>query len=766
MIPSDEITTILDNYDLLIAGTAKKRYVSIHGGRSTGKTAFLSELKDRLQYHNKLCRQTVDVFLATGKEDDGAIKALLKQLIKAYDDGGDPEFTEFLLSYIKGSVSEDTAYEKIALVKFIYDCVKTRTTVFIIDDFDKCDDFTISMFSRLIEVNVKLYLVFTRTIGIENELLTRFLESHADSILCIEHGRILKGDAYTSRGPLPTTDEAAYLLSEPGRENQLLSYYIKSGKQQIQQMAYEKAVATLCEALVLSRELGNKTTELDAMLKLGEALKKNRNITPAIDIFAKALALAEELDIQEKQAQVAIELADCHYQVSEYEKAREYAMQAEAFFNTHKRRKKHYDMYRKFTHEMLCILLELNEIELFCEKAKQAFEICLLRDEHFLSALFFDDGQHYLQVGDVKKAHDNFSVSRDMAKKSKNLKIWDLAMNSLAICNEYFAKPDVSMAMYEELIGKSHDPVRVANARMNYCTMQYAMSKDVNMAIENITMSMELCFLAEEYNYEFEHRSALIDVYMDADDYVSAYENMQMLQKIAESTQVDTSDRIYMLVSEARFFERVGDMARMSGYIDKALEMCEDNERALGVKQQLLVLEAGKKVLELADSLCETPEIKIQLATLYEYVKQLIFGRMEKNAYSCDVMFEFLLTVRHAKLLDMLSRELKTEVKRAAGFAGASNYFEVMLLYIQSLDKDGEEKLSILLKSLNKAAEQKRYRLIVYICEDLNKYYEGENERQLEYMAKARDAAGELLKNVPEEFHDSFAKRHLLTNFF
>jgi uridine kinase len=68
MIPSDEITTILDKYDLLIAGTAKKRYVCAHGGRSSGKTAFLSELKDRMQHHNKLCRQTVDVFLATGKK--------------------------------------------------------------------------------------------------------------------------------------------------------------------------------------------------------------------------------------------------------------------------------------------------------------------------------------------------------------------------------------------------------------------------------------------------------------------------------------------------------------------------------------------------------------------------------------------------------------------------------------------------------------------------------------------------------------------------
>jgi tetratricopeptide (TPR) repeat protein len=502
------------------------------------------------------------------------------------------------------------------------------------------------------------------------------------------------------------------------------------------------------------------------LLKLGEALKKNRNITPAIDVFAQALELAEKMDVPEKHALAASELADCYSHLLEFIEAREYIMKTEAFFNTQKRRTKYYDMYRKHAHELLCLLIELNETELYLKKSKQAFEVCMMNDEHFLSALFFDEGQYYLQTGDVKKAYDNLAVARGMAAKSKNSNIWDLATNSLAICNEYFAKPDVSMALYEELIGKSHDPVRVANAKMNYCTMQYALSKDVKTAIEDVTESMELCILVDEYNYAFEHRSALIDVFMDADDYVSAYKHLKILQDIVENTNVAYIDRIYVLVSEVKFFERAGDMARMSECLDKALDMCGDSERVLGAKQQLLVLEAGKKVLEFKDSLCDLPDIKKQLAAIYENVRELIFDQADNSAYTCDMMFEFLLTVHRVKLLDMLGREMKIEANRAAGFTGASRYFEVMLLYIQSFDKDGEEKLSILLNALDKASEQRRYRLIICICEDLSEFFEGENEKQLEYMARARDAAGLLLQNVPEEFRDSFEKRHLSEHFF
>jgi tetratricopeptide (TPR) repeat protein len=764
--PTEKIQAMLDNYDAVVDGTigttemVRQRCVCVHGKPGSGKTAFLYELKDRLQYHNKLRRQTVDVFTVTALGGgDSVIKELLRLLMKAYGDGEDTDFTDFLLSYTEGKVSEDNTYEKSALIKYIYDTVKAKSVVIILDDLDKCNAFTVNMFMSLTELNIRIYPIFSYTDGFKNELLSSLIKAQAGNIIDFELQTLTGGEAQLHTSHAQAPNEALALLTAPGRENQLLGYYKRSAKQLASQMDYEKAAQMLEAAVELSLKQGIENARLDIQLRLSEILILDRKYDKAIQKLTQVHKLSQEQANTEKTAYSASGLADCYIAKRDSVSAQEFTIQADTYFNTAEHRKKYYDMYKKNILRYLGLLAEQAEQEAFSEKEEQALKTCPSEDEDFLCSIYAEKGQICLNTGEYEQAIEFFTKSRDSAITAKNQRVWERASGNLAIASYYLDRLDMCAGLYEEVIKNSHNPVLVSVMKTYSAILQRYQYMDVKGAIANLTESVDLCRIAGESLYTIANLVNLVELYIDDDDYNSAYRILISMQEMMQSTTLSDIDKVSVYRAEALFYNSIGDMAQFRKSYKAALTLCAGDEHLSEVKEFLLILNEHAEVLKITESDEEHAKLVKKAVKSYEKVRKSLFSFVEP-AYSCGVMFEFILTLRGVMkrcgiTLDLLKKELRNEAKRAARRKNVSPHFEPMLLYIQSLSAE-EEKRSLLNEALEKASEQKRHRLIACICEDLSENCKEGSEEQQQYSERTRNAAAELLKRIPEQFRELY----------
>ncbi|MCL2703845.1 MAG: AAA family ATPase [Defluviitaleaceae bacterium] len=919
------LQTVINNYSMAACGTPaveftpQYRCACVRGVHGIGKTAFLSRLKEIL------CLQCGYVYYAFGQERAGAVQVILKQLVDAFDTGNDPDFTKWVLSFANGVAGGAAPYDKNSVIKYIYDCVKGKHVLFIIDDLDKADDFTIYMLEKLMMVNEKLSLIFTCANGFDNAALTNLIKYRPDGILDIEleplslqdtevivqnalnlpvvsqafiealhktaggnplfteeilrslqAGRILRicesdgkwhinymtsehgsipmpasieqavkeqadsfdaysniiltaisvfnhhlvsetelnrllpggflqerlkelinaGILYTEAGEtgirygfvnkslrnyiygkamphelhvlaadilmesggvsLETMDETMYHLKKTGQTDQLLKYYIKSASGHEQISDFDQAARKFKSALEISRTLDKKATELDILLKLGTILVQDKKITQAIDILNQAQKLAEELELADKRAAASCELTLCHYSKMEYDKSREYSIQTDAFFYLPERRRKNYDLYLKHICVHIKLLTHYGDTELISMKERQALEICRQNDYHFMCRICINMGYSFFYAGDIDKALEYYSEARILAEKAKSINELESIMNAIAVCNRRKGQYTASAAMYEELIKKTRRPFITAQALNNYMGTQYYLAFDARKAVQNLQTCLDMFILTESDTLAFRTRASLVAIYLDTGSLVLAKKNLDIMRNMPDINVTLAIDKFYLYHTEALFWAEAGDSAKFEEFAGKALDVIGNSTSVTGMKRTISVYTESIKIMELAKS-CDEPGN--QVADIYEKVKELVFAENE-NAISCNEMFGFVLTLRRAGFLGYVPEQLAAEAARAADFPEPSPFFEVMLLYIQSLNKTGEEKLAILNNAFIKASEARRYLLLAYICEDLSRFYEENSGYRTAHMARYREAVRTLLQDIPKEFHSSFTERH------
>jgi len=493
------INTILGNFENINNGDGKP-CVCIHGGHGTGKTALLEQVKD------SMLKKGDNVFFAIDKAGDGAIKELLRQLVRIYSDNYDPEFIDFITSYINSCLQATVNIEKDSLIKFIYNCIKSEPTVFIIDDLDMADDFTINLLSNLLIIDRGFSLVISLSDNVDSIILSDMLYRNANKIMYL---KLSSQVAFISSAPISNEedlviDEVMLVLSKPGRESQLIKHYIKTAGESLQQLSYENAIQSLKAAFTVCQNTGDKDSELTVLCELGDARVKCKEFIDAADNYLQALQIATSSNLQDKRVLIFTKLTDCYNMMHKLDLSREYIMMAEAFFCIPTNRTEYYDIYSKHIINYLFILTELGEESIFSERLKQAYNICKPDDSNFAGALSCEEGYMYMHMGDFSKAHDKLNHARILAREQNNNKMWDEATNTLAICNEQLGKPEICLMLLNEIIEKSYDPVKVAGAMVNAAIISFESSGDSKRAIEDIVISIELCILVGENQIAFD----------------------------------------------------------------------------------------------------------------------------------------------------------------------------------------------------------------------------------------------------------------------
>lgn len=530
---SYKLEKILGMYNIRAGGVSSATPCAcVHGEHGTGKTELLSEFCDTL------LKSGVNVFFSVSKGSDGggnrsangsandcAIRELLRQLARMYGDNHNKDFLTFVDAYVKGSLADGIdggtvkSYEKDAIIKFIYDCVKTEPIVFIVDDLDMSDSFTIELLGNLIRINALQFLVFSHTDKLQNSVLTDMLYCNAERIEYVE----LRPDLQLSTSPVTQQgkpdfvfpDEAMLVLKRPGNERQLARHYLDSAKRFSKQLAFDRAAETLGTALSVLAGIKssnpddfspeNAALEFDVLVHLGDVLFSEKKYLQAVERFNQALIISDILESRtglsittERRVAVFVRLAECYSRQNLQDRSREQIMLAEAFFCTPENRARYSHLYALHIPNYLCLLSELDEKVIFREKLKQAYICCAPDDMEFTGVLYCEEAFMCMETEEFDKAYQLLTDALKLAEMQGSDTLWDEAAGSLGICCEQMGKTDESETLWRELIKRSYNPVKVAEAMVNIAVMQYRFNGDFTAASSGIGDGIELCILAGE----------------------------------------------------------------------------------------------------------------------------------------------------------------------------------------------------------------------------------------------------------------------------
>jgi diguanylate cyclase (GGDEF)-like protein len=148
-------------FDKKIANSPEAHFIHLHGAQGVGKTALLRDLNYRLYLRN------MSVYAAFDCEGDAAVKTILRGLLEDLPDNthDQSDIIEQISSFSNGKTQ---ALTQNIILKFIYDCIKDKPVVFIIDALDKANAETVDTLQKLVSVNKKLLVVYSTRTGCKN----------------------------------------------------------------------------------------------------------------------------------------------------------------------------------------------------------------------------------------------------------------------------------------------------------------------------------------------------------------------------------------------------------------------------------------------------------------------------------------------------------------------------------------------------------------------------------------------------------------------
>lgn len=192
----DEIDKIMKAYDSMVEFKPDKKIFLIKGDLGTGKTRFLEEMQFLLEL--KKANVYSSFSLDNSRNSNNKFwTELIKELISESDTNTIEKYKQELVKFAPGIMYENTpsyinsehltkgtvGYRLLnRIVAFINDSIKNKPTVFIIDDINYGNEFTLNTFTYLYETildNKNIILVFSYQEGeaLEHEIFSKFIEN-------------------------------------------------------------------------------------------------------------------------------------------------------------------------------------------------------------------------------------------------------------------------------------------------------------------------------------------------------------------------------------------------------------------------------------------------------------------------------------------------------------------------------------------------------------------------------------------------------------
>jgi diguanylate cyclase (GGDEF)-like protein len=172
---SNEEAVITEVFDQLVAGLSTPRYICIRGGYGAGTTALLYRLKAKWEI------QGGTVYSAFNTHGD-TLRSLLRELLADYDtEDSSAGIVRQVNAFIEGTESETVTSNM--LLKFIYDCVKNKSSAFIIDAAHLATPESLDIMRKLMNVSKKTILLLAYRADYDNDSFTGFINSLPDDRL-------------------------------------------------------------------------------------------------------------------------------------------------------------------------------------------------------------------------------------------------------------------------------------------------------------------------------------------------------------------------------------------------------------------------------------------------------------------------------------------------------------------------------------------------------------------------------------------------------
>lgn len=162
-----EINKIIDAYNKMEKERIFNGFHFIYGERGIGKTRFLNEIKHILTLKGTYTYTTLDDYSSTSNKDD-VIASIVKQMIPRADAETLERYKEYLsfivpeidseaksLPISRFSNERERLYIFSRIAGFIEECVKSKPAVFIIDDINNIDSFSLEFFKYISKEKIK-----------------------------------------------------------------------------------------------------------------------------------------------------------------------------------------------------------------------------------------------------------------------------------------------------------------------------------------------------------------------------------------------------------------------------------------------------------------------------------------------------------------------------------------------------------------------------------------------------------------------------------
>jgi diguanylate cyclase (GGDEF)-like protein len=184
-----EEAVITEAFDQLISGMPTPRYIFIRGGYGAGTTALLKRLKTKWEI------QGGTVYASFDHQGD-TLRALLRQLLAGYDaEENGAGIVRQVNAFIEGTGSETVTSNM--LLKFIYDCVKNKSSAFIIDSAHTATPESLDIMRKLMNVSKNTILLLAYRADYDNDAFTGFINSLPEERLEIPVHSLGQDDTFT-----------------------------------------------------------------------------------------------------------------------------------------------------------------------------------------------------------------------------------------------------------------------------------------------------------------------------------------------------------------------------------------------------------------------------------------------------------------------------------------------------------------------------------------------------------------------------------------
>jgi len=359
------------------------------------------------------------------------------------------------------------------------------------------------------------------------------------------------------------------------------------------------------------------------------------------------------------------------------------------------------------------------------------------------SAAKLDDAMRYW-----REARQNYMITGDpygLAASASNVGEVYLALNDVEAAKLFLSEGLEYTNRHRFVLVEEH----IREILLNCCIKGMEYENAIPLALE--IASLEQMYSAATYRQAFMP-------YMFMDKYAEAYELAKVLDKhegkfgISDFSEFFGAEATYWS-NRARFAVYMGDDEGARTFIDREAKECEGGEISDYIPYLYVPFYQASAAMKAQDY--------IQIQESYGKIKDIADAHPGRQDI-LNLVCEFLILLHNGGGLECIGEALSAEIARGSSGKPAP-IVRAKLGFLQSLTQTGEARLNTLTEARETARSSGQPLTLALICGALGRHYENENSYlSMYYYIEACLTVQRLVKNVPEEFKESFVRRHNL----